>query len=100
MVNTIYYAKIGEQGYKICLIDYRGYLLANAQIPKKEFEVYIGIMQGHLETLFENEFKTELKELTPLKYDKLLQKAIKKLDNSGLTRETIEGYDPTNQIKN
>jgi hypothetical protein len=100
MVNTIYYAKSSSVSYVICIIDYKGILLGNAQIPINEFDKYVSVFKEFIAEFYENELLTKIKELTLIKYDKLLNKAIKDLDGKGLTRESIEGYDPTNQVKN
>ena len=100
MVNTIYYAKSSKENSVICLIDYKGRLLGNAQVPTNELNTYIDIFENHLDSMFENDEALEIKELTLLKYEKLLNKAIKDLKGTGLQRETVEGYDPSNEVKN
>ena len=100
MVNTIYFAKSSKETCVLCLIDYQGRLLGNAQVPIDELELYISLFEDHLDKHYSNKLETKIKELTFIKYEKLLNKSIKDLEGTGLKRETLEGYDPSNEVKN
>jgi len=100
MVNTIYYANESEEIIKICVVDYKGLLIGNAQIKPNNLSDAIEMFKEHLQVEYENNYKTKIKEVSSLDYDEILYKGIKNLQGSRLKRETLLGDDPTNKLKN
>ena len=93
MKSTIYFANI-KTGYKICIIDKDGAAMGNAFIPYIALGVAIETFIEHI-----NDENTEVKEVSEVKYDKLLEKGIAVAKNKEYVRVSA-GNDPTNKVKN
>ena len=93
MKSTIYFAKI-KIGYKICLMNKDGAVRGYAEIPFYSIGLIINEFIEHI-----NDFATEVKEVSEVKYDKLLSKGIKFAKSKKYIRVT-DGNDPNYPISN
>jgi hypothetical protein len=93
MKNTIYFAKI-KIGYKICIIDKDGAVMGNAEIPLYSIGLTIDTFIEHI-----NDDETEVKEVSEVNYDKLLNKGIEVAKSKKYIRVT-DGNDPSNPVSN